>query len=93
MRYRTPDWLFVTAVAAPIVGTTSLENLQDLIGAVHIKLTEEEVKALEEDIEAVKAKVDDPVLCEKIKRFVDAPREIQDTFKADSSEFGRLSLV
>ncbi|KAL1754901.1 NADP-dependent oxidoreductase domain-containing protein [Schizophyllum commune] len=35
-------------VTAPIVGTTSLENLQDLIGAVDIKLSEEDVKYLEE---------------------------------------------
>ncbi|KAL1666245.1 NADP-dependent oxidoreductase domain-containing protein [Schizophyllum commune] len=35
-------------VTAPIVGTTSLENLNDLIGAVDVKLTEEEMKYLEE---------------------------------------------
>ncbi|KAL1681011.1 NADP-dependent oxidoreductase domain-containing protein [Schizophyllum commune] len=35
-------------VTAPIVGTTSLENLQDLIGAVDIELSEEDVKYLEE---------------------------------------------
>ncbi|KAF9035166.1 NADP-dependent oxidoreductase domain-containing protein [Panaeolus papilionaceus] len=34
-------------VTAPIVGTTSLENLSDLLGAVHIKLTDEELKELE----------------------------------------------
>ncbi|KAJ7476011.1 Aldo/keto reductase [Mycena latifolia] len=36
------------AVSAPIVGTTSLANLADAIAAIHIKLTEEEVKYLEE---------------------------------------------
>ncbi|KAF7333411.1 Aldo-ket-red domain-containing protein [Mycena venus] len=36
------------AVSAPVVGTTSLANLADIVGAVHIKLTEEEVKLLEE---------------------------------------------
>ncbi|KAJ7232818.1 NADP-dependent oxidoreductase domain-containing protein [Mycena rebaudengoi] len=36
------------AVSAPIVGTSSLGNLADIVGAVHIKLTEEEVKLLEE---------------------------------------------
>lgn len=46
----------------------------------------EEVKALEEDIEGVKAKVDDPVMCEKIRQFVYAPREIQDMFKADAGQ-------
>lgn len=35
-------------VSAPIVGTTSLDNLYDLVGAVDIKLTEEDMKALEE---------------------------------------------
>ncbi|TFK35206.1 NADP-dependent oxidoreductase domain-containing protein [Crucibulum laeve] len=35
-------------VTAPIVGTTSLENLQDLVGTVNVKLTDEEMKSLEE---------------------------------------------
>jgi aryl-alcohol dehydrogenase-like predicted oxidoreductase len=35
-------------VAAPIVGTTSLDNLKDLIAAVDVKLSEEEIKSLEE---------------------------------------------
>jgi len=35
-------------VTAPIVGTTSLKNLHDLIEGVHVKLTEEEIKYLEE---------------------------------------------
>jgi aryl-alcohol dehydrogenase-like predicted oxidoreductase len=35
-------------VAAPIIGTTSLANLQDIISAVDIKLTPEEIKQLEE---------------------------------------------
>ncbi|KAJ7674478.1 NADP-dependent oxidoreductase domain-containing protein [Mycena olivaceomarginata] len=34
-------------VSAPIVGSTSLANLEDSITAVHIKLTEEEIKLLE----------------------------------------------
>jgi len=38
-------------VTAPIVGTTSLKNLEDLIAAIHIKLTEEEIKTLEEPYE------------------------------------------
>ncbi|TFK55393.1 Aldo keto reductase [Heliocybe sulcata] len=35
-------------VTAPIVGTTSLKNLEDIIGAVHVNLSEEEIKYLEE---------------------------------------------
>ncbi|TFK22273.1 Aldo/keto reductase [Coprinopsis marcescibilis] len=42
-------------VTAPIVGTTSLENLYDLLGAVHLKLTDEEVRELEGPYEAQKA--------------------------------------
>ncbi|KAJ7077131.1 Aldo/keto reductase [Mycena belliarum] len=36
------------AVSAPIVGTTSLANLYDAVAAVHVKLTEEELKYLDE---------------------------------------------
>ncbi|THH06358.1 hypothetical protein EW146_g9633, partial [Bondarzewia mesenterica] len=46
----------------------------------------EEVKALEEDIEAVEDKVDDPVICAKVRQFVYAPREIQDIYKLDAAE-------
>ncbi|THH28956.1 hypothetical protein EUX98_g5244 [Antrodiella citrinella] len=45
----------------------------------------EETKVLEEDIESVKAKVEDPTLCEKVRLFVYAPREIQAIFKADAA--------
>ena len=36
-------------VSAPIVGTTSVEKLADLIGALEVKLSEEEIKYLEEE--------------------------------------------
>jgi len=35
-------------VTAPIIGTTSLKNLEDLIAAVHVKLSNEDLKHLEE---------------------------------------------
>ncbi|KAI0072179.1 aryl-alcohol dehydrogenase [Panus rudis PR-1116 ss-1] len=35
-------------VTAPIVGTTSLQNLEDILKGVHVTLTEEEIKYLEE---------------------------------------------
>jgi len=35
-------------VTAPIVGTTSIANLKDIIGAIHVTLTPEEIKYLEE---------------------------------------------
>ncbi|KAF9029284.1 Aldo/keto reductase [Hymenopellis radicata] len=36
------------AVTAPIIGTSSTKNLMELIGSVNVKLTEEEVRYLEE---------------------------------------------
>ncbi|TFK70255.1 aryl-alcohol dehydrogenase [Pluteus cervinus] len=39
-------------VDAPIVGTTSLKNLEDIIAAVHIKLDADELKYLEEPYKA-----------------------------------------
>ncbi|PPQ71363.1 hypothetical protein CVT24_011749 [Panaeolus cyanescens] len=45
----------------------------------------EEVRSLEAEIEAVKDKVDDPMMCAKIRQFVYAPREIQAMFKADAA--------
>jgi aryl-alcohol dehydrogenase-like predicted oxidoreductase len=35
-------------VSAPVCGTTSIQKLADLVGAVHLQLTEEEIKSLEE---------------------------------------------
>ncbi|KDN37650.1 hypothetical protein RSAG8_10055, partial [Rhizoctonia solani AG-8 WAC10335] len=35
-------------ITAPIIGTTSLETLEDVVGGIHIKLTEEEIQKLEE---------------------------------------------
>ncbi|KZV72034.1 aryl-alcohol dehydrogenase [Peniophora sp. CONT] len=40
-------WVMAKSTA-PIVGTTSLKNLEDLIGAVNVKLSEEDIKFLEE---------------------------------------------
>ncbi|KAK7033295.1 Aldo-ket-red domain-containing protein [Favolaschia claudopus] len=39
------------AISAPIVGTTSMANLQDAIAATSVKLTDEEIKYLEEPYE------------------------------------------
>ncbi|CAE6469552.1 unnamed protein product [Rhizoctonia solani] len=35
-------------MTAPIIGTTNLHNLEDIAGSIHVKLTEEEIKQLEE---------------------------------------------
>ncbi|EIW76124.1 hypothetical protein CONPUDRAFT_146665 [Coniophora puteana RWD-64-598 SS2] len=46
----------------------------------------EEVKALEEDIEMVVEKIKDTVLCEKIRLYIYAPREIQDMYREDADQ-------
>jgi hypothetical protein len=45
---------------------------------------QEEVKALQEDIAAVEDKVEDPMICEKLKYFINAPSEIQEVYHADA---------
>lgn len=40
--------LYDVAITAPIVGTTKLDNLREIVEAVNIKLTDEEIKYLEE---------------------------------------------
>ncbi|KAF9534304.1 hypothetical protein CPB83DRAFT_781747 [Crepidotus variabilis] len=44
----------------------------------------EEVKMLQDEINAVQEKVDDQVMCAKVQQFVNAPRDIQNMFKADA---------
>jgi hypothetical protein len=46
----------------------------------------DEVKGLEEEIGSAKDKVDDPVMCAKVRQFVYAPREIQAMFKEDAGK-------
>ncbi|KAJ6543543.1 Aldo/keto reductase [Mycena vulgaris] len=47
-------WLMAKdGVTAPIVGTTSLEKLDDLLGALEVKLTAEDMKYLEEPYKAM----------------------------------------
>jgi hypothetical protein len=47
---------------------------------------QEEVRSLEEDIDAVSDKVEDPALVEKVRRFVYASKEVQSAAKAEASE-------
>ncbi|KAM5542376.1 hypothetical protein V8D89_003835 [Ganoderma adspersum] len=42
-----------SVVAAPIIGTTNLHNLKDIVEGIDLKLTEEEIKYLEEPYRAV----------------------------------------
>jgi aryl-alcohol dehydrogenase-like predicted oxidoreductase len=40
-------WTLARGIAAPIIGTTSLKNLEEAVEAVKVKLTPEEIKELE----------------------------------------------
>ncbi len=56
------------------------------MGRMFSSSLQEEVKALGEDIEMVKDKVDDPVICEKLRQFVYAPSEIQAIYRTDAGK-------
>ncbi|KAJ9127616.1 hypothetical protein QFC24_001026 [Naganishia onofrii] len=57
---------------------------QSLIQRMFSSSLTEDVRALQDDIDAVAEKVDDPVLCQKVEMFVGAPFEIQDMFRRDA---------
>ena len=50
----------------------------------------EEIRMLEEDVEAVKEKVDDQMMCEKVRLFIYAPSEIQQFYREESCESPHL---
>jgi hypothetical protein len=45
----------------------------------------EEARVLQEQIEAVKDKIDDPMMCAKVRQFVYASRDVQELFKVDAA--------
>ncbi|KAG8688695.1 hypothetical protein FRC09_012771 [Ceratobasidium sp. 395] len=56
-------------MTAPIIGTTSLKNLEDIIGGIDVKLTEEEIKQLEDPYvpQPISPKVVGPTLSSETK--------------------------
>jgi aryl-alcohol dehydrogenase-like predicted oxidoreductase len=42
------SWLLYKRVTAPIIGTTKLEHLEELVGSLSVKISPEEAKYLEE---------------------------------------------
>ncbi|HXY56748.1 MAG TPA: aldo/keto reductase [Nitrososphaerales archaeon] len=42
------SWLLLKGVTAPIIGTTKVQHLEELVGAIDVKLSEDEAKYLEE---------------------------------------------
>ncbi|KAG8806361.1 hypothetical protein FRC18_006122 [Serendipita sp. 400] len=53
----------------------------------------EEAKALQEDIAAVSEKVGDPALCEKVRQFIYAPKEIQAFYRTEACELIYYSVI
>lgn len=53
---------------------------------------QDEVKELDEVCAAIAAKVDDPAICEKIRKFVYAPSEVQASYRQEA-EAERLDLL
>ena len=44
----------------------------------------EDVRLIADDIDAVTDKIDDPVLCQKVEHFANAPFEIQEIYRKDA---------
>jgi len=46
----------------------------------------EEVRAVQEDIDAVAERIDNPSICQKIDKYVNAPFEVQTVYRRDAGE-------
>ncbi|WWD18170.1 hypothetical protein CI109_102619 [Kwoniella shandongensis] len=66
---------------------------QSLIQRMFSSSLTEDVRLLAEDIEAVQDKIDDPVLCQKIEQYANAPFEIQEYYRKDAASEGVDLLV
>ncbi|WVQ71077.1 hypothetical protein IAR50_000602 [Cryptococcus sp. DSM 104548] len=66
---------------------------QSLIQRMFSSSLSEEVRMLEEDIEVVQDKIDDPVLCQKIEQYAKAPFEVQESYRRDAASEGVDLLV
>ncbi|WVW80418.1 hypothetical protein I302_102399 [Kwoniella bestiolae CBS 10118] len=65
---------------------------QSLLQRMFSSSLTEDVRLLQEDIEAVQEKIDDPVLCQKIEQYANAPFEIQEIYRRDAAQ-ERIDLL
>ncbi|OWZ64547.1 hypothetical protein AYX14_06457 [Cryptococcus neoformans] len=66
---------------------------QSLIQRMFSSSLSEDLRMLEEDIEVVQDKIDDPVLCQKVEQYAKAPFEIQEMFRKDAASEGLDLLI
>ncbi|ORY28587.1 hypothetical protein BCR39DRAFT_534242 [Naematelia encephala] len=66
---------------------------QSLIQRMFSSSLSEDVRAISEDIEVVAEKIEDPVLCQKVEQFANAPFEIQEIYRKDAATEGLDLLV
>lgn len=52
----------------------------------------EDVRLLQEDINTMYERIDDPIMCQKIENYVNAPYEIQEMFRTDAAT-EKLDLI
>ena len=52
----------------------------------------EDVRLITDDIVTVSEKIDDPVLCQKIEHFANAPFEIQEIYRKDAGKASLCSM-
>ncbi|WWD05460.1 hypothetical protein V865_003537 [Kwoniella europaea PYCC6329] len=65
---------------------------QSLIQRMFSSSLSEDVRLLQEDIDAVQEKIDDPVVCQKIEQYANAPFEIQEIYRKDAAQ-ERIDLL
>ncbi|EIW72857.1 hypothetical protein TREMEDRAFT_20784, partial [Tremella mesenterica DSM 1558] len=66
---------------------------QSLLQKMFSQSLTEDIRLIAEDIQTVMDKVDDPVLCQKIQQYTDAPYDIQELFRKDAAMEGVDLLV
>lgn len=58
---------------------------QSLIQKMFSQSLNEDVRLIAEDILAISERVDDPVLCQKIQQYAEAPYEVQEIYRKDAA--------
>ncbi|RXK42559.1 PX domain-containing protein [Tremella mesenterica] len=66
---------------------------QSLLQKMFSQSLTEDIRLIAEDIQTVMDKIDDPVLCQKIQQYTDAPYDIQELFRKDAAMEGVDLLV
>jgi hypothetical protein len=64
-------------------------DADDVARSMFSSTLSEEVRAVQEDIDAVAERIDNPSICQKIDKYVNAPFEVQTIFRKDAGQSSR----